>query len=534
MDDAQLLAEFVTHHSQAAFAALVARHLPLVYSSARRQVRDGHLAEDVAQAVFLVLAQKADTIRNAALLPAWLLKVTHYACADVQKSTSRRLKREQEAATMNPRSTIMPAEPGWDELSPHIDDAMRRLSDRERAAVLARYVQQQPLTQIAAAWCTSEATAKKRTTRALAKLRRLLTRRGAAASPAVLAGLLATHCITPAPAALAATVTTAAFATESAGASAVIAKGVLHMMLWNTVKLGAAAVLAIILAIGSTVVVVRQGLAQAAAASPAQNAAPPCAVTLPSGYKVELIAVGDVPRPDKPNIWWKPDGTPLKDFDYRFSIYSSSIPAQRTLAYRITTPSGESTGRTERLRSQSEYDLTPVMLGAPNSGNPMVSVVPDPSGILLDMPRAAQTASIRIELATGPWRTRATATGDSHSTTIPLGKDLIEIRTRDVGNQNRWVEAVDSLTSEAGRLWVTTDRRTYAGLARGDGGPFRLSGELQVTSDQKIKKIEFQTRPYNEFVEFSNVSLVSGAKSQPQIRAGTIGSGGTTPTPAAK
>ena len=62
-DDHQLLDEFVKARSQGAFRELVERHLPVVYSAARRLVRDAHLAEEVAQSVFTTLAQKADSIQ---------------------------------------------------------------------------------------------------------------------------------------------------------------------------------------------------------------------------------------------------------------------------------------------------------------------------------------------------------------------------------------------------------------------------------------------------------------------------------------
>ena len=74
--DRDLLGLYVTHQSQAAFAELVRRHVNLVYTAARRQVHDRHAAEDVTQAVFIVLSRKAKSLRPDTVLPAWLLNVT--------------------------------------------------------------------------------------------------------------------------------------------------------------------------------------------------------------------------------------------------------------------------------------------------------------------------------------------------------------------------------------------------------------------------------------------------------------------------
>ena len=102
MTDSQLLYDYVEHRSEAAFAQLVSRHIDLVYAAARRQVRDTHLAEDVTQAVFIVLARKAHRVRNGAVLTAWLLSSARYAAGNVITSESRRRHHETEASSMAP------------------------------------------------------------------------------------------------------------------------------------------------------------------------------------------------------------------------------------------------------------------------------------------------------------------------------------------------------------------------------------------------------------------------------------------------
>src|SRR5277367_339330 len=110
-DDIALLRDYARRNSEAAFAALVTRHVNLVYSVALRQVRDAHLAEEVTQAVFVILARKASSLDENAILPGWLCRTARYAGANALTVQRRRQKREQEAfmqSQLDPSATASP------------------------------------------------------------------------------------------------------------------------------------------------------------------------------------------------------------------------------------------------------------------------------------------------------------------------------------------------------------------------------------------------------------------------------------------
>ena len=241
--DHQLLASYL-QGSQDAFHTLVNRYAGLIFSTASR-IAPPALAEDITQAVFLLLAQRAHTLRNPQLLPAWLLKVTHYCAADARRAASRRKHHEQKAAAMATPFTTTPPSP--DPLEPHLDTALQSLSPPDRTALLLRFYNDHSLAQIAASLNVSEEAAKKRVARALEKLRKIFLRKGLPLALPALATTLAKQS-SAAPPALITKITTAALTKSATTTSAaLIAKGALKLMAYTTAKWTAAATAALLL-----------------------------------------------------------------------------------------------------------------------------------------------------------------------------------------------------------------------------------------------------------------------------------------------
>src|SRR6266850_7175513 len=176
LSDMALLREYAARDSEAAFEELVSRRVGFVYAAALRQVRDPHLAEEVTQAVFIILAQKAGRISDKTILTGWLFKTTRYAAIAQMRADARRRQREQEAFM---QSEIQPAAPDplWDKMSPLLDEALAALGETDRQAVLLRFFENKSLAEVGSHLGTGEDTARKRVSRALEKLHRYFSRR---------------------------------------------------------------------------------------------------------------------------------------------------------------------------------------------------------------------------------------------------------------------------------------------------------------------------------------------------------------------
>lgn len=219
MDDATLLRRYASDGTEADFAELVRRHVNFVYSAALRQVNgDTHLAQDVTQLVFTDLARKAARVAGHRVLAGWLFTSTRFAAAKLVRGARRRQAREQEAFLMQ---TDTPAEAplDWERIRPVLDEALAELDERDRQAILLRYLGGHDFAEVGARLALSANAARMRVDRAVGKLRELLARRGATSTAGALALALANHAVVAAPAGFAATVTGAAVAGSGAVAT---------------------------------------------------------------------------------------------------------------------------------------------------------------------------------------------------------------------------------------------------------------------------------------------------------------------------
>jgi len=231
-DDATLLKEFASQGSETAFAELVGRHVNLVHAAALRQVAgDPGRAQDVTQAVFCELARKAAALRAHPCLAGWLYSTARHIAARLQRADTRRAARETAALAMNETTSAPERESAWREIRPLLDEAMGELGERDREAVILRYFQDRPLSEVGAALRLSDNAARMRVERALERLRHLLSRKGVKSSAALLGAALAANAAGAAPAGLAASVLGPALAgAAAAGAAASTTLTLLHFM----------------------------------------------------------------------------------------------------------------------------------------------------------------------------------------------------------------------------------------------------------------------------------------------------------------
>jgi uncharacterized protein (TIGR03435 family) len=357
-DDHDLLAQYARgprENSEAAFTALAERHVNLVYSTALRSVGKSHAAQEIAQAVFIILANKAGKLSRRVVLSGWLYQTTRLTAANFLRGEFRRQKREQEAFM---QSTLQ--EPGndlaWRQIAPLLDEALGKLGDRDRDAILLRFFEGKSLAEVGAAAGTSEDAAKMRVNRALEKLRKIFSQRGAAFSLAAIAGAISANSVHAAPLGLAKTISALALTkgATAGGSTLALVKGAMKLMAWSKMQTAVIAGAIVLLATGTTVVTTQVVKSEATNAWCEKLWAHPNSGSLndlmnaPSVLKIRLTRY-----PGQAGGIWSPNG--------RGMSVNASIPSLFSFAYgvdptRIILPGTQPDGGYDYLNTLPAYE----------------------------------------------------------------------------------------------------------------------------------------------------------------------------------
>jgi RNA polymerase sigma factor (sigma-70 family) len=267
-DDVALLREYARQNSEEAFATLVSRYVNLVYSVALRSVRDAHLAEEITQAVFIILARKAASLGDKTILSGWLCRTARYASANALTIQRRRQRREQEAymqsqfeqPNLSSQGETAPDET-WTRIAPLLEGAMAKLGQKDHDALVLRFFEGRNFREVGATLGASEDAAKARVGRALEKLRKFFTKRGVSSTTAIIAGTITANSVQAAPMAMAKTVTAAGITKGSIATASTLSlvKGTIKVMTYAKLKLAIGVTAVILLAGGAATVALSDG-----------------------------------------------------------------------------------------------------------------------------------------------------------------------------------------------------------------------------------------------------------------------------------
>ncbi|MCW3060528.1 MAG: polymerase, sigma-24 subunit, subfamily [Capsulimonas sp.] len=186
MDDSALLRRFQEEKSEAAFAALVQRHRQFVFRVCLREVGDSALAEDVSQAVFLILLRKSNSIKPGAPLSGWLFSTARFASRNALRMQARQRRREEEAEAMRHNDSA-----GNGDLTDLLTDALASLRAADRDLLILKYYEGSTSAELARRMDISEAAVRTRISRALDRMRRWCAAHGAPTTVIILAAMLA-------------------------------------------------------------------------------------------------------------------------------------------------------------------------------------------------------------------------------------------------------------------------------------------------------------------------------------------------------
>jgi RNA polymerase sigma factor (sigma-70 family) len=521
MNELPLLAEYADGGSHEAFGALVDQYIDLVYSSARRQVRDAHLAEDVTQVVFIVLAQKAKSIPRDRPLSAWLLKTTSYTAANARRLRSRRQDYERKAAEMAAdieRSKEDDA--SWQELSPMLDEGLSKLKAADRDALLLKFFEKKSLREVGIALGVSEEAAAKRVTRAVDKLREHFNRRGIAVSSAALDFGLGSDAVHSSPAGLSHTIAHGALNTAAATSTGTtLAK---HLVMLMTVKKAAvvAGVCALMLAGAGGVVVATKYIGSTPKRHEVIVEIPksPWTATFSDGTAVEVLGLSAYPVVNQK--WWGADGSAVGAPTLPFNLNGTFTADDKTKPYiaRFAFSGRDLAGKSLVCAFNSDRGCVQDWRSdSPSTGAGFC---------IVQLPTDATMDDLRLGIAGGEYQTMAetalsgpatqpaiaaadgsklqilSVSEDKNGTVIDIGRAF----SHAMGRHDRDEEIVAMVGGRVMRPWG----RRNIGIGR-----IRL---MFTARKSEIAKLTYRTREL-EWVKVSNISLRPDLQTSVQISA---------------
>jgi RNA polymerase sigma factor (sigma-70 family) len=271
MDDLELLRQWLDGGSEDAFRTIVDRHINLVYGTARRLALNSHEAEEITQTVFILLARKAERLSARTVLAGWLYRATGHVAAQLLRSEGRRHRRLETLSAMNPNES----ESLWEHIQPLLEEAMGRLGQTDRDAVILRFLEGKNLQEVGRALGLNEDAARKRIQRAVDKLRMYFAKRGMATTPGLLLTTLSTKALAAAPAGLATSVTAVALSNGAilVTSTSTLAKGILTVMTWTKTKTAMVAAVALMLG-GVTTFILSRKMSSSGPETSAANSVP--------------------------------------------------------------------------------------------------------------------------------------------------------------------------------------------------------------------------------------------------------------------
>ena len=256
LTDGQLLTDYISRRDEAALAALMHRHGPMVWGVCRRVLRNYHDAEDAFQATFLVFVRKAASIASRELLANWLYGVAHQTALKARATAAKKNVRERQVTEM-PEPAVAEQDL-WNDLQPLLDEEVSRLPDKYRVVIVLSDLEGKTRKEVARQLGCPEGTVAGQLARARAMLAKRLSQRGVALSGGALVVLVSQNVMSACmPASVVSSTIKAAtlFAAGQAAASGVIpatvaslTEGVVKAMSITKMKTAATVLLMVALA----------------------------------------------------------------------------------------------------------------------------------------------------------------------------------------------------------------------------------------------------------------------------------------------